>query len=180
MSNRHILEWLPAYQDGELPPARRRQVENHLQDCAACRAELQTLVGLSALLKADPLPQHTPPERFAAQVHLLLPRSPSPRPTMQRIPRWVLGAPLALIVAWAFLQAALWVTSFVLATGATFPGMAPWLVSNSMGTFGTFSVLNIALLTGVVILWSSWMALWWAWKYNYNPETIFNRLEKEV
>ena len=55
----HILNWLPAYHDGELPPGRRQRVEAHLQGCPSCRAELETLTELSALLKADPAPQRT-------------------------------------------------------------------------------------------------------------------------
>jgi anti-sigma factor RsiW len=176
----HVLEWLPAYHDGELPPGRSRQVEAHLQACPSCRAELQTLTGLSALLKADSLPQHTPPERFAAQVQLLLPRS-VPHPKADRLPRWVLGAPLALIVVWAFLQAALWVTSFVLATNSIFPDLAPWLVSdNSLEMLGMLSLISFVLLAGAVILWATWMAFWWAWKYNQHSEPVFNHLEKEV
>ncbi len=177
----HVLEWLPAYHDGELPPGRRRQVEDHLQDCAACRAELKTLTGLSALLKADPAPAHTPPERFAAQVQLLLPRSNSPRQDTQWLPRWLLGAPLIIIVIGAFLQAALWVTSFALTTDSIFPGLAPWLApDSSLDMLGTLTALNIALLAGAVSLWAAWMAFWWAWKQNQNPEPVFNNLEKEV
>ena len=176
----HMLEWLPAYHDNELSPVQRSQVEKHLCDCPSCRAELQTLTGLSALLKTDPAPQSTPPERFAAQVQLLLPRS-APRPKTQRLPRWVLGAPLALIVVVAFLQAALWVTWLVLAAGSTFPGLASWLPTDSnLDIFGTLMALNIALLAGAVVLWCTWMAFWWAWKYNQNLEPIFNHLEKEV
>jgi anti-sigma factor RsiW len=178
----HVLEWLPAYHDGELPPSRCRQVEDHLPDCPACRAELETLTGLSTLLKADPAPAHTPPERFAAQVQLLLPRSASSsRQNTQRLPRWVLGAPLILIVVWAFLQAALWVTSFALTTDSIFPGLAPWLApDNSLDMLGTLTALNIALLAGAVILWAAWMAFWWAWKQNQDLEPVFNHLEKEV
>lgn len=36
-------ELLSAYLDGELPPARERQVEAHLADCPGCRAELDGL-----------------------------------------------------------------------------------------------------------------------------------------
>ena len=178
----HMLEWLPAYHDNELAPAQRSQVESHLRDCPSCRAELQTLTGLSALLKTDPALQHTPPERFAAQVQLLLPRSAARRPANgQRLPRWVLGAPLTLIVVWAFLQAALWVTSLVLATNSIFPGIASWFsADSSLEVVGALSVFNFALLAGAVVLWSSWMALWWAWKYNQTLDPVFNHLEKEV
>ena len=180
----HMLEWLPAYHDGELSENRRRRVENHLQDCPSCRAELQSLQGLSALLRTDPAPAHTPPERFAARVQLLLPRSQSPHQNPARLPRWVLGAPLLLIVVWAFLQAALWVTSLALAGDSLLAGSTPfatWFASeNSLDVLGTLAVLYIGLLVGVVILWAGWMAFWWAWKNNHNLEPTFNRLEKEV
>ncbi len=183
----HVLDWLPAYHDNELPPRRRQQVESHLQDCPSCQAELQTFMSLSAVLRADPLPQHTPPERFAAQVQLLLPHPPANSSGMgtakdQRLPRWVLGAPLTLIVAGAFLQAALWVTVLTLNAAATFPNLAPWLAasSNSLDALTTLSALNIALLVGAVALWGSWMALWWVWQHNQHSEPVFNHLEKEV
>ena len=99
----HVFEWLSAYHDGELSRSRRQQVETHLQDCPSCRAELETLQGLSALLQTDPLPAHTPAERFAGQVQLLLPRdsvSRARRPK-QSLPKWLLGIPLALLLVWA-------------------------------------------------------------------------------
>ena len=179
-----MLEWLPAYHDGELSASRRRRVETHLQDCPSCRAELHTLQGLSALLQTDPVPAHISPERFAAQVQLLLPRTGAPQRYPAKLPRWVLGAPLLLIVVWAFLQAALWVTSLALAGDSLLAGSAPfttWLASdNSLDLLGTLGVLYIGLLVGVVILWASWMAFWWTWKHNQNLEPTFNRLEKEV
>jgi anti-sigma factor RsiW len=182
--SQHILEWLPAYHDGELSAGRRQQVEKHLQDCPSCRAELQLLAGLSTLLQADPPPEHTSPERFAAQVQLRLPRrhsARSPRSTEQ-LPRWVLAAPLTIIVVCAFLQASLWVTSFLLATGWIVGSVpfAGWLaLDNSLGLPGTLSALNIVLLAGAAILWAAWMAFWWAWTQNKNTQIPLQHLEKE-
>lgn len=48
---------LGPYQDGELPPRRRTQVERHLSGCETCRAELAEIERVSALLRtpvADP------------------------------------------------------------------------------------------------------------------------------
>ena len=177
----HILEWLPAYHDDELSENRRRQVEAHLQSCPACRAELQSLQGLSALLKTDPAPAHTPPERFTAQVQLLLPRNTAPRRNLAALPRWMLGAPLLMIVVWAFLQSALVVTAFSLTAAPLFPGLGSWLTPDSaLDITGTLALLSLELLGGAGILWAGWMALWWTWKQNHNPEPTFNRLEKEV
>ena len=176
----HILEWLPAYHDGELSPSRQQQVEKHLLDCPSCSAELRTLEGLSALLKADPLPAHTPPERFAAQVHLRLPHSAASRPASQRLPGWVLGAPLALLLVWAFLQAALWITSF-LVTADWLLGSTPlsaWLAMDGLpNLLGTLTILNFFLLAGAAGLWVAWLALWWVWNQNMSITT--HRLEKE-
>ena len=92
-----------------------RQVEAHLARCATCRAELEELRALAALLQESPAAESlTPPERFVAQVGLRLPRRPE-RPAWQRALEtgWQL-APLGLLGAWAFVQAVFVVSSVVL------------------------------------------------------------------
>lgn len=175
----HILDWLPAYHDGELSARRRQRVENHLRDCPSCRAELQALTDLSALLKSDPLPQPISPERFAAQVQLLLPRSVSVRPKVERLPIWVLGAPLALIVAWAFLQAALWVASAALEASAFFPVFAGWF-AGSLDMPETLPLFSLILLGIAVVLWGAWLAFWWAWMNHQHSQSLFDTFGKEV
>lgn len=73
MSN-HVSEWLNAYLDGELKNGRLHQVEEHLAECETCQAELESLQGLSVLLREVPAVQFTSNERFAAQVNLRLPQ----------------------------------------------------------------------------------------------------------
>ena len=177
--NPHVIEWLAAYHDGELPSGRRQQVEEHLKDCQTCRAELDALQGLSSLLKADPLPAHTPPERFAAQVQLRLPRASlsHARQKEGRLPRWVLGVPLALIGVWAFMQAALWVTSATLTADQLFGSQAAlfngWLPTGGLfETNASLFLFNIVLLVVITVLWSAWMALWLAWEKNKNQSSI--------
>jgi predicted anti-sigma-YlaC factor YlaD len=71
----HVQVWLEAYHDGELHGRRLKQVEEHLARCAECRSEMDRLGALSALLQENPAPSGlTPPDRFAAQVGLRLPR----------------------------------------------------------------------------------------------------------
>jgi anti-sigma factor RsiW len=182
----HVLEWLAAYHDGELTPNRQRLVEEHLQDCPTCRAELDAIEGLSSLLKADLVPQQTPPQRFAAQVQLRLSRiTPLPRRSADQLPRWVLGAPFALIVVWAFLQAALWVTSFILtadwALGQRAELFNRWIESEGLfESIGNLLLLNAALLVGTTVLWGTWMAFWLAWKQNLVLKPSSNRIQKEV
>ncbi|HVF24587.1 MAG TPA: hypothetical protein VNA23_01785, partial [Anaerolineales bacterium] len=144
-----------------------------------CRAELEALKELSSFLKADFVPPHTPPERFAAQVQLRLPRASLSR-TPQRAgqpPRWMLGVPLALIIIWAFLQAALKVTAFILTTNQVLGQRAAflnrWITTEGfLETSASLLLLNGLLLIGTIILWSAWMALWLAWNRNQTELSI--------
>jgi len=177
--NPHVSELLAAYHDGELPVNRQHQVEKHLQDCPTCRAELEALEELSYFLKADFVPHQTSPERFAAQVQLRLPRASLSRTGQNegRTPRWILGVPLALIIVWAFLQAALKVTAFILTTDQVLGPRAAFLNSwmttaGFLETGANLLLFNTILLIGTIILWSAWMALWLAWNRNKNASFI--------
>ena len=76
----HLKQFLDEYYDGELSPARRRQVEAHLNECAECRAELEEKRQLSALLEEVPLPDaFSSPQLFQAQVALRLERRQAER-----------------------------------------------------------------------------------------------------
>ena len=111
----HVTAWLGAYHDGELQGLRLRQVEAHLAHCATCRADLESLRALAALLQENPAAANlTPPERFVAQVGLRLPRRPE-RPAWQRGLEigWQL-MPLGLLGTWTFVQAVLVVAGVVL------------------------------------------------------------------
>jgi anti-sigma factor RsiW len=176
--NQHVIDLLAAYHDGELSSSRRHLVDKHLQECRTCRAELEALEGLSSLLKADPVPAHTPPERFAAQVQLRLPHvsPPRARQNIEQPPRWMLGIPLALILVWAFLQGALRVTSFILTADSvlgTAGGRAAlfngWITAQGLlETNADLLVFDTILLIGTIIFWSAWMAFWLAWTKTKN------------
>ena len=175
--NMHVSELLAAYHDGELPLNRQHQVEKHLQDCPACRAELESFEELSSLLKADVVPHQTPPQRFAAQVQLRLPRALQSRTRQngEQPPRWALGIPLALILVWAFLQAAIKVTSLILTADQLFGAALfnSWIPTEGLlETSANLLLFNTLLLIGTTILWSAWMALWVAWKKNQNESSI--------
>jgi len=71
----HITHLLDEYHDGELSPARCRQVEAHLSGCPACHAELEQMRQVSALLQDLPLPdKFSSPQLFGAQVALRVSR----------------------------------------------------------------------------------------------------------
>lgn len=159
----HILDWLAAYHDGELPGARLAQVEAHLRECPACSAELEALRALSAALQANPaMPARTPPERFVAQVRLraqaLSPAPASPRPGQLG---WLL-APVGALGLWAFLQAVLILSQLVLIALPVLGGVPDpqptWFVLR--GSAQLF-VLDLALTAVLAALLWGWLAGWW-------------------
>ncbi len=61
MKTEHCRDWresLGAYALGQLPAEERASLEAHLEGCAACRAEAESLIAVSRLLP------HADPERF--------------------------------------------------------------------------------------------------------------------
>jgi predicted anti-sigma-YlaC factor YlaD len=188
--NEHVTPWLAAYHDGELKGRRLRQVEAHLAECAACRAELNELHCLSALMQESPAAEGLlPPERFVAQVGLRLERRPT-QPAWQRTLEtgWRL-APAGLVGAWAFVQAVFIVAGVALivlqASGIDVLGLqqatrpTTWLAAgmNYLGaelsdtTLSVLKTLNVLALgltlyftatITIVILYWSWLASLWA------------------
>ena len=100
----HITQWLGAYHDGELRGAQLRRIEGHLTECTACRAELEEIRNLSALLQNTPTEaSYLPAERFAANLALTLPRRtelPQARSPLE-IGWWLV--PVGLLAAWVFI-----------------------------------------------------------------------------
>jgi hypothetical protein len=89
----------------------------------------------------------------------------------------VLGVPLALIGVWAFLQAALWVTSATLEADQVFGSHTAlfngWLTTGGLfETNASLFLFNAVLLIVITVLWSAWMALWLAWEKNKNESSI--------
>ena len=187
----HATRWLGAYVDGELGPGRLRQVEDHVTRCATCRAELEELRSLAALLQESLAPAAlTAPDRFMAQVGLGLRPRPA-QPTWRRAlgMGWRL-APLGLLGAWAFGQTALIVSRLALAVlrlGFGSDVVAEWMPASWLtlalglsdpglndvarvlggvlrdgGPLGWFATLNLALLVLIGLMYLSWLASWWA------------------
>jgi predicted anti-sigma-YlaC factor YlaD len=187
--NGHVTPWLAAYHDGELKGRRLRQVEEHLVECTACRAELNELQCLSTLLHESPAAEGLlPPERFVAQVGLRLERRPT-KPIWQRTLEtgWRL-APAGLIGAWAFVQAVFIVAGLTLivlqVSGIDVLGLQQatrsetWLAAglNYLGaelgntTLSVLKTLNVLALglafyltatIAIAMLYWSWLASLW-------------------
>ncbi|HVN53869.1 MAG TPA: zf-HC2 domain-containing protein [Anaerolineaceae bacterium] len=135
-------EWLGAYLDGELQAERRSWVESHLAGCADCRAELEQMRGLSALLQAEPLPVGgLSPDAFVAGVMEHLPQVEEP--LWKRAFSFCLRyAPLFLFVAWAFTQAIGWVAAALVGLASLVPG-----AQNLLGAVWTLPI-GIGFLPG--------------------------------
>src|SRR5574341_704431 len=161
----HVTAWIAAYHDGELSGARLAQVVSHLHECAACRAELDSLEGLSALLQESPaMPERTSPERFVAQVRLRLPPHASPSPWMQTLKAGWLALPLAMVGVWAFLQAVLVVSSLALMALPLFGGLPRVSATGwySAETAAVLLVIDTGLTAVLAALVWGWLAGWWA------------------
>jgi len=185
----HASEWLNAYLDGELGGLRQRQVEQHLERCAACRAELEALRGLSALLReTPPAAEFTPTGRFVTNLMLSLPRRPdASQPRKAASLGWWL-APAGLLGAWFFLRTVLTLTGVFTAADATgllgqanawFTGGQPqaaWFVAitslfgsqmsaaqqSTLSLFNQVSVFGGDLFSG--FLWQAAIVLlYWVW-----------------
>ena len=188
MSN-HVTEWLNTYFDGELHGHRLHQVEEHLTECEACQKELEALGSLSGLLKEVPLPNFPSPERFAAQVNLLLPqkRTPTPQRQLLEVGWWMI--PVGLLAAWVFISTAILVGDVVSvaknvgllnSTVASFIS-TPSEAVNVTSTMGQFGMLQgnslrwaettesftrgwfpqIVLQAAVAMLYLTWIVVWW-------------------
>ncbi len=164
----HVTAWVSAYHDGELHGARLLQVETHLRDCPACRAELEALKALSGLLQKNPaMPARTPPERFVAQVRLRTRLHPAQQRRQQA--GWLI-VPLSLLGIWAFLQAVLLLSHLVLMALPLFGGLAGaqagWFPGQRVAQL---FVLDTALTAVLAALLLGWMAGWWAAHSKHNP-----------
>ena len=184
----HVNEWLSPYFDGELHDTRLRQVENHLSECAQCRAELERVRELSTLLqRTAPTGEFIPTERFISNLTLNLPRQPE-RPQTRKaleIGWWLI--PVGVLGTWVFLQVTFSLSSLVQTIsdagllGSTFawfqgnPSQTEWfsMLTRFFGSQAFFSTLNnadlfVQNLTGQLfwqiilgVIYLGWLASWW-------------------
>ncbi|HVO33564.1 MAG TPA: protease complex subunit PrcB family protein [Elusimicrobiota bacterium] len=101
MPNEHIKDDIAAYLSGELDEARRREVDNHLADCAACRQSLNKARAKQARLKRQALKKAAGPDPVP---NLLLARL-GKQDGFDRKPRSSIGIWLAVlaVVALAYM-----------------------------------------------------------------------------
>jgi anti-sigma factor RsiW len=186
----HVTDWLNAYLDGELKGHRLHQVERHLVDCQECRAELESLQDVSALLHEVPAPEFISSERFAAQVNLLLPHE-KPRSTKRKVQEagwWMI--PVGLLMLWIVFGAFDAVGDLVRAADrlGILNGAPAWVVQSfseeavwteALGSIGLLSGNSLAWVevtelftrntlpqfawqAAIALLYLSWIVIWWA------------------
>ncbi len=130
---KHVISWLNAYLDGELPDAQLRLVEKHLAECDECLAELEQMRNLAALLhEMSPADEFLPTARFVSNLTLNLPRQPvqsQPGKALE-IGWWLI--PVAALGVWLFFQITFSLSSVLLTaseTGLLGSGLS-WLQGN--------------------------------------------------
>jgi predicted anti-sigma-YlaC factor YlaD len=158
----HVSAWLGAYHDGELTGRRLQKVEAHLVECAPCRAELESLRALSAMLGESSAPEGLlPPEQFVAQVGLRLPRRRQ-RPFGQRVAlvAWRL-VPFALLGAWLFLQTVFAVAWIVQLVPGLDLGQGTGFLPLSVADVRRLAMANLIVPMALALLYWSWLASWW-------------------
>jgi len=192
MSN-HVTEWLNAYLDGELKSRKLHQVEEHLAECEACQAELESLQGLSSLLHEVPAGGFTANETFVSQVNLLLPQRTvaSARRKALEVGWWMV--PVGLLLAWVFVNTTIMVSD-VVSTANNFgllDNMNLLASDTSNNAYWTSRLDQFGLLQGnglqwaertesisrnvipqiiwqvsIAILYLAWIAIWWTRRTN--------------
>ncbi len=94
----YARELLSAYRDGELDASERASVEDHLNDCAACREELESVESVVRSLKALPSAKLT--KDFSDDIEALIQKSEAPvvkSITRKQRPMWLTAAAAAVV-----------------------------------------------------------------------------------
>lgn len=188
MSN-HVIEWLNAYLDGELKGRRLQQVEEHLAECEACQAELESLQGISNLLHEVPAGEFTSNETFVSQVNLLLPQRPavSTRRKVLEVGWWMV--PIGLLTIWIFISTTILVSDVISAANnfGLLDNVNLLASDTSSSAYWTSTLGQLGVLQGnslqwaertesisrnlipqfiwqvsIALLYLTWIAIWWA------------------
>lgn len=181
---------LEAFHDGQLQGAEGQRVAVHSECCPICRAKLERLERLSAVLQDYPVPKaRLAPERFSAQVRLQL----QPRETAASRHR-ALAVPAVLVSAWAFVQA-VWLVSGALLVASTLGltgqvglawvqpgGTSLWRILQAWepGWRGVLAVLSYSVSTVTslllpLVLLGGVGVLFWAWWFGWQQQAGHNQ-----
>jgi len=159
--NEHVEKLLAAYYDGELSGRSLEQVEIHLKVCEACRAELENLAALGAMLQeSHEMEPRLSSEQFAAQVGLRLPREQSRPPLRRGLTGMWYAVPIFLLFAWVFADAVLTQTAWLNVAVDLGLWRLPAGFSPGASSLNPLAIrLGISAATGLGLL--AWAASWW-------------------
>lgn len=102
MSCSRMEKQILPYVDGRLKPSEQREVEKHMEACAACRLRVNEFRAVSGLI--DELPQIEPSEAFDLRVRARV----AAEPVKQSWWTWYAPSPRVAFAAAALLLATLW------------------------------------------------------------------------
>jgi anti-sigma factor RsiW len=105
MSCNRMESRILAYVDGRLKESERREVETHLESCAACRLRVNEFRAVTGLL--DELPVIEPSEAFDLRVHARVAAEPAKRNWVG----WFAPSPRVAFVASLLVAATIWLGS---------------------------------------------------------------------
>jgi anti-sigma factor RsiW len=185
-----MLNLLNAYMDNELTGARMTQLENHLEECPFCQAELDELRQVSRLLHAAPLPGFLPTWRVIANLSFKLPHRPVRGHPVGRtsIAWWMV--PVGLLGLFFFVHTVFMITTMVSLADITglLGNTAAWLSDsgqtvwfstlvnltggqlgdaqtsvaalNDLGLLGHGILSNLVWRAAIFMLYAAWIASW--------------------
>ena len=144
-----VRQFLPLHAGGDLPPRRAARVQVHLDGCADCRRDLESLRAARAAIRAaaaaEPLPGWSEAEWKALMVRATAARIEAPPPAIATRPRWALAAGTAGV---ALLAVALLVTGVFKRAPAPEPELA-----SSGAAQDVVSVTLVSPDTGLQVVW---------------------------
>ncbi len=103
MSCKRMEERILRYVDGRVKESERREMEEHLAECAACRLRVNEFRAVTGLL--DELPQIEPSAAFDARVHARV----AAEPVKQSWWAWFTPSPRVAFAASLLLLATVWI-----------------------------------------------------------------------
>lgn len=148
MNCARVRKLLPLHAGGDLPPRRAARLEAHIEGCADCRRELESLKTARARLReaaaAEPLPGWSEAEWKALMVRAAAGRIERRPWAIWARPRLALAAST---VGAALLAVALLVTGVFRTVPATAPGLAAGAAQDVL------SVTLVSPDTGLQVVW---------------------------
>lgn len=146
---------LDRYLEGTLSPARMRAVAEHLRTCDECRATLDELKVIDALLATTAPVELAPNFTYAVMAELRT----IPQPRAFRLSHWAMltfytiGAWIALVAFWLFARASATATlasasnNALTATSSTFAALGAGM--HALAPYAPFTVIAAALVVAI-------------------------------